>query len=167
MKEYCDWSTVSQLVFTLMYQYLQSQTQNQHSSEQIFFFDWTWTAAEYVNYVNRNLHFTSDLDLKNHLDFDFTVQFLLLCFWISLWFFTSFSLHQITTSHHLEIKRFILQFIEKISEFSSQLIIFLSFCECHSTLSSYDNDNNNNDIIYFYDRENSVLHQYAEEYNHV
>ena len=43
----------------------------------------------------------------------------------------------------------------------------LSFCEHHSTSSSHDNDNNNNDIIHLYSRENSVLHQYAEEHSHV
>ena len=42
----------------------------------------------------------------------------------------------------------------------------LSFCECHSTSSSHNNDNNNNDIIYLYDKENSVLHQYAEEHSY-
>ena len=31
----------------------------------------------------------------------------------------------------------------------------------------YDNDNNNNNIIHLYSRENSVLHQYAEKHSHV
>ena len=127
----------------------------------------TWTAAEHVIYVNRNLYFTFDLDFKNHLNLDFTVQFFLLCSWISLWFFTSFSLCQITTSCCFEIKRFILQFIKKISEFSLQLIIFSSFCECCLMSSFYDDDNNNNNIICFYSKKNSVLHQYTEEHSHV
>ena len=33
--------------------------------------------------------------------------------------------------------------------------------------SSYNNDNNNNDIIHLYDRKNSILHQYAEEHSYV
>ena len=94
------------------------------------------------------------------------MQFFLLCSQTSLWLFISFSLCQITTSHHFVIKRFILQFIKKINEFSSQLIMFLSFCECCSTSSFYDNDNDNNDIICLYSKKNSILHQYAEEHSH-
>ena len=59
-----------------------------------------------------------------------------------------------------------MQFIEKISEFSSQLIIFLSFHKCCLMSSLYDDDNNNNDIIHLYSKKNSVLHQYAEEHSH-
>ena len=44
--------------------------------------------------------------------------------------------------------------------------MFLSFCECHSMSSFYDNDNNNNDIIHLYSKKNSVLHQYAEKHSH-
>ena len=162
-----DWSTASWFVFILMYQCLQSWIQDQHSFKQILLSDWTWADAEHINYVNKNLHFTSNLDLRNHSDLDFTVQFFLSCSWTSSWFFISFSLCQITTSYCFKIERFILQFIEKISEFSSQLIMFLNFCECCSISSFHDDDNNNNNIIHFYSRENSVLHQYAEEHSHV
>ena len=80
--------------------------------------------------------------------------------------FYFFSLCQITTSCYLETEKFILQFIEKINEFSLQLIMFLSFCECCSMSSFYNNNNNNNDIIHLYDKKNSVLHQYTEKHSH-
>ena len=122
-----------------------------------FFFNWTWTAAEHVNYVNKNLCFTFNLNFKNHSNLNFTVQFLLLCSWISLQLFISFSLHQITTLCCFETERFILQFIEKISEFSSQLIMSLSFYKYHSISSFHDDDNNNNDTIHLYSKKNSCL----------
>ena len=95
------------------------------------------------------------------------MQFFLSCSWTSSWFFISFSLCQITTSHCFETEKFILQFIEKINEFSSQLIIFLSFYECCLMSSFYDDDNDENNIIHLYSKKNSILHQYAEEHSYV